>query len=115
MTTNIDRAAEVLYYEHVGSGDTADYLARRLADDGLLKPDSPEPDFIKKHPVPWKLASTLIGWAEVDQITDARGGLVAQTADASGYQSWLKGDMDKFIAFVNEYFANHAEEGDHDT
>ena len=82
MTSNIDRAA---------------------------KQDVTEPDFIKKHPVPWKLASTLIGLAEVDQITDAQGGLIAQTADASGYQSWLEGDMDRFIEFVNEYFANHAE------
>lgn len=69
-----------------------------------------KPDFIKKHPVPWELASTLIGQAEVDRITDARGGLIAQTADASGYQSWLKGDMDEFIAFVNEHFATEPQE-----
>lgn len=77
--------------------------------DRTAKQDATEPDFIKKHPAPWKLASTLIGLAEVDQITDSQGGLIAQTLDASGYQSWLEGDMDKFIEFVNEYFANHSE------
>lgn len=43
MTTNIDRAAEVLYNEGVGSGETRYYLAHRLADAGLLAPDLPEP------------------------------------------------------------------------
>ena len=39
MTTNQDRAAQLLYNEGCGSGDTAHYVARRLADAGLLTPD----------------------------------------------------------------------------
>ena len=39
MTTNQERAAELLYNEGCGSGDTAHYVARRLADAGLLTPD----------------------------------------------------------------------------
>ena len=39
MTTNQDRAAQLLYNEGCGSGDTAHYIARRLADAGLLTPD----------------------------------------------------------------------------
>ena len=39
MTTNQERAAELLYNEGCGSGDTAHYIARRLADAGLLTPD----------------------------------------------------------------------------
>ena len=42
MTTNQDRAAQLLYNEGCGSGDTAHYIARRLADAGLLTPD-PKP------------------------------------------------------------------------
>ena len=42
MTTNQDRAAQLLYNEGCGSGDTAHYIARRLADAGLLTPD-PQP------------------------------------------------------------------------
>ena len=44
MTTNQERAAELLYNEGCGSGDTAHYIARRLADAGLLTPELPEPD-----------------------------------------------------------------------
>lgn len=72
------------------------------------RPDAP--DFIKKHPVPWKLARTIFEGGEADGITDAQGALIARTADASGYQSWLEGDMDEFIDFVNKHFADHAEE-----
>ena len=46
MTTNKDRAAELLYNEGCGSGDTAHYIARRLADAGLLTPD-PQPRTLK--------------------------------------------------------------------
>ena len=44
MTTNQDRAAQLLYNEGCGSGDTAHYIARRLAGAGLLTPELPEPD-----------------------------------------------------------------------
>lgn len=79
-----------------------------------------EPDFIKKHPVPWSVAegyfdeweSTLDErYWENQAILDANGGQVIRTHDASGYQSWFAGDMDAFIAFVNEHFADHPEEG----
>lgn len=33
---NIDRAAQLLYNEGCGSGNTAHYIARRQADAGLL-------------------------------------------------------------------------------
>jgi hypothetical protein len=41
MTTNQDRAAQLLYNEGCGSGDTAHYIARRLADAGLITPTHP--------------------------------------------------------------------------
>ena len=43
MTTNQERAAQLLYNEGCGSGDTAQYIARRLADAGLLTPDALPP------------------------------------------------------------------------
>lgn len=80
-----------------------------------------EPDFIKKHPVPWSVAEGYFDeWVskkadgigmENQAILDANGGQVIRTHDASGYQSWFAGDMDAFIAFVNEHFADHPEEG----
>ena len=36
MTTNIDRAAKILYDHGVGDGDAGYYYAHRLADAGLL-------------------------------------------------------------------------------
>lgn len=80
-----------------------------------------EPDFIKKHPVPWSVAEGYFDkWVskkadgigmENQAILDANGGQVIRTHDSSGYQSWFAGDVDEFIAFVNEHFANRAEEG----
>ena len=43
MSTNQERAAQLLYNEGCGSGDTAHYIARRLADAGLLTPDARPP------------------------------------------------------------------------
>lgn len=113
--STIDRAAEVIApWIDRGWGypeDHAESAAHDLADEGLLADNRPDaPDFIKKHPVPWKLARTIFEGEEADGITDAQGALIARTADASGYQSWLEGDMDEFIDFVNKHFADHAEE-----
>lgn len=80
-----------------------------------------EPDFIKKHPVPWSVAAGYFDeWSsrradgmcmENQAILDANGSQIIRTHDASGYQSWFAGDMDEFIAFINEHFANHSEKG----
>lgn len=45
MTTNIDRAAEVIYQARIDAPptiSTEDFIARRLADAGLLMPDIPD-------------------------------------------------------------------------
>lgn len=48
MTTNIDRAAEIVDRLRLDSGpgdmSTAEHIARALADAGLLAPDLPAPD-----------------------------------------------------------------------
>lgn len=44
MSTIQDRATQLLYNEGCGSGVTVHYIARRLADAGLLAPDLPEPE-----------------------------------------------------------------------
>lgn len=113
--STIDRAAEVIApWIDRGWGypeDHAESAAHDLADEGLLADNRPDaPDFIKKHPVPWKLARTIFEGEDAEGITDAQGALIARTADASGYQSWLEGGMDEFIDFVNKHFADHAEE-----
>lgn len=88
--------------------------------DRTAKQDITEPDFIKKHPVPWSVAKGVFdewrairdeNYPENEAILDANGVQVIRTHDASGYQSWFAGDMDEFIAFINEHFANHSEKG----
>lgn len=78
-----------------------------------------KPDFIKKHPVPWSVAAGYFdewktirdeNYLENVAILDANGVQVIRTHDASGYQSWFAGEIDEFIAFVNEHFAVHPEE-----
>lgn len=69
-------------------------------------------DFIKKHPLPWRLVEERYGEflehigeearSDREAILDANGGYVVTTADASGYQSWFEGDIDAFIKFINE-------------
>lgn len=69
------------------------------------------PDFIKKHPTPWKLEEVTpdprYPNREVyEEIQDANGGTVIAACDAEGYRAWFEGDAEELITFINTQFAN---------
>lgn len=100
MTTNIDRAARVLYDEGVGSKDDAYYLIHRLADAGHIALDLPKPTGTRPDGgATWQL--------EFDTVSAGRGHVWG-----GGYVEALTPDEARSLADALYAAADHAEEAD---
>ena len=69
------------------------------------------PDFIKKHPTPWKLEEVTPdprypNLNVHEEIQDANGGTVIAAYDVESYWAGFDGDVEEFVTFINNQFAN---------
>lgn len=70
------------------------------------------PDFIKKHPTPWKITTVTPNpkYTNLDvheEIQDANSNTIIAACDAEGYRAWFEGDAEELITFINNHFGGH--------
>lgn len=70
------------------------------------------PDFIKKHPTPWKITTVTPNpkYTSLDvheEIQDANGDTIIAAYDAESYWAGFEGDTEELITFINTHFGGH--------
>lgn len=63
--------------------------------------------FIDKHPAPWQHLHHSEGGASYARIVDANGEVIVASNDVGeGQLTWLWGDIEELVAFINEAYGH---------